>query len=378
MDNSFEPDFNIYLFTGKVDTRRDLELEKLVKRNLDDTFADFDLEKIDGNNSSAEAIIKAVMTAPLGSGKKVVIVDRVDRLSIEDQLRLAKLAPKLPSKACLILLSSEDSSTKQKSEGKAKDEETSDSEQEGKLTRRQKGLQPELLSSVRKHGKIHDFSELKKKEIYDLIKSDLDSQKVKIEESALSLMSQILESNPSVLSKEIEKLVTYVGEKRRITKSDVEDVITKSAEDRVFYLIDEIANRRPVEALKYLNETFSVSSRPDDEVPRILALIGRYFRLLYQTRFLKEQGLDICEVDPENVKSLTMQDCNPLTLKDWQKTKMSRQANLFTLYDIKNCLRSVLSCELAIKGIKDSKGSPRLNLEMLVIKLCKTRTKVKR
>jgi len=369
---------DVYMFTGETDVRRESELERLIEKALDAAFADFDLERFDGNNTSGEAVVMAAMTAPLGSGKKVVIVDRVDKLRPEEQLYLAEFIPKLSQNTCLILLSTDEFSAKQKKESKAgsKDFEDIGLEADGTSGRRRKGLQPELLKTVREHGKVYNFTKMKPDDIRIVVQDLLKEYGLQIQPTALQSLVQALESNPSVLSKEIEKLATYMGEQKTITSSDIESVITQTMEDRVFRVIDAIATRRPDQALKYLSETFSVSTRPDDEVTRILALIGRHFRSLYQVRFLKEQGVRMPQSIPEDLQGMMMEDGNPLDAPDWQRRKLSQQADMFTLNDLRDCLSSVLACELAVKGIGNATSSQRLSLEMLVLKLSQMRAKI--
>lgn len=369
---------DVYIFTGEADIRRKSELRKLIERVLDAAFADFDLERFDGNTTSGEAILVAAMTAPLGSGKKVVIVDRVDKLAPEDQLHLAGFIPKLSQNTCLILLSTDESLTKQKRDSKAGSKEFEDTgpEVEGTPTKRRKGLQPELLESVREHGKVYTFSKMEPGDLRVVVQDLLREYGLKIQRTALESLVQALEINPSVLSKEIEKLATYMGEEKTITSSDIDSVITRTTEDRVFHMIDAIATRRPGQALKCLSETFSVSARPDDEVTRILALIGKHFRLLYQMRFLKEQGVRMPQPLPEDLRRMMMEEGNPVNAPDWQQRKLSQQADMFTLNDLRDCLSSVLACELAVKGIGNATSSQRLSLETLVVKLSHMRAKI--
>lgn len=369
---------DVYMFTGETDIRRDYELNKLIEKTLDATFADFDLERFDGDTTSGEAVVVAAMTAPLGSGKKVVIVDRVDKLRPEEQLYLAEFIPRLSQNTCLILLSTDEYLTKQKKESRLGSKEFGDigPEADGTTGKRRKGLQPELLETVREHGKIYNFAKMKPDDLRMIVQDLLKEYGLQIQPTALQSLVQALESNPTALAREIEKLATYMGERKTVTSSDIDSVVTRTMEDRVFRMIDAIATRRPDQALKYLGETFSVSTRPDDEVTRILALIGRHFRLLYQVRFLREQGVRIPQSVPEDLQGMMMEDGSPLDTPDWQQRKLSQQADMFTLNDLRDCLSSVLACELAVKGIGNATSSQRLSLEMLVVKLSQMRAKI--
>ena len=116
----------VYLFPGETDPRRESAVDDLVAQLVDAESTTFDLEEFDGNASTAESILSAVNMAPFASEKKVVIVDRVDRLSPRDQTEIAAFLPKLGERSCLILLAGEDASSQSKrgrtSRGKEEDE----------------------------------------------------------------------------------------------------------------------------------------------------------------------------------------------------------------------------------------------------------------
>ena len=50
-----------------------------------------------------------------------------------------------------------------------------------------------------------------------------------------------MQSTPPLIDREVEKLAAYLGERNTITVADVENVTTRSPEDRVFPLIDAVA-----------------------------------------------------------------------------------------------------------------------------------------
>lgn len=366
----------VYLYTGEVDARRQSAVDDLVARLVDTEFAAFDLGIFDGNDSTAENILTAAATAPLTSQKKVVIVDRVDRLSAGEQVRIADFIPRLGAKTCLVLLTSEEELSRRRPSGsrQAKNEGEENREQR----KRAAGLQPELAAAAKAHGAVVNFAKLKSDGVGTLVREALARHDKKIQPPALQALVGSAQSNPAVIESEVAKLAAYTAERDTITADDVDKVVCKSPEDRVFPLIDAIAARRPAEAIRLLHETFAASPKPDDEVPRILGLLGRHFRMLYQTRFLKNQGVKHLGSVPEKLQSMLMQERrqSPLSVTPWQKGKFLQQANSFSLEEIRGCLKQVLSCELAVKGITEE-GSPRLNLEMLVLRLCRRKRTAK-
>ena len=362
------------MFLGEVDPRREAAVDELVAQTLDADFAMFDLEKLDGITADAERIIGSVATAPFGSGKKVVIVDRVDRLSSEGQAGIAGFIPKLPGRSRLILLADGESSSKRRpirtrKEGNLLEESAGE--------KRKKGLRPELVAAVKAHGKVVSFEKLKSEGLSKLAADAVKKHGKKIEPSALRALVRSVEANPAVIEREVEKLAIYAADRDTIRASDVNAVVSRSPEDRVFGLIDAAAARRPDLAIRLLDETLSASAKPDDEVLRILALLGKHFRRLYQAKFLRSKGVRDPVSVPDELQSMLAREHSPLTGVDWQRRKIFQQADSFSMDEIRKCSKQVLACELAVKGLGDGGSSPRLNLEMLILRLSQPKRKTR-
>jgi len=364
-----------YLFVGEVDSRRTQAMRTLIDALVDPGNEMFDFERFDGDSASASSILPAVMTLPFGSSRKVVVVDRVDKLSPDDQSKIASFIPQLGDQSCLIMASGDENPVKRKA-GQSKQTETEGDEEE--QTSRKKGLQTVLLNAVKKHGSVIDFPKLRAQDISSLVTRLIRDRMKRIDAPALQMLSHALQSAPSMAECEVEKLVTYIGERDTITLADVELVAVRSPEDRVFPLIDAIAIRRVDTAVHLLQETIAASGKPDSEVLKVLALLGKHFRLLYQTKFLvtegKQHGLYNVQDD---LREMLMRDPNPVSAPDWQKQKLLDQARHFTLEELAKSLHYVLECELAAKGQGKGSTSSRLNMDMLVVKLCQRETSSK-
>ena len=354
----------VYMITGEVDSRRQAAVQELVTPLKGS--GDFEIEKFDGFKATADEIIEAMATLPFLSERKVVVVDRVDRLSPDDQGRLAKFIPKLGPASRLILMTADDQG-KQTQARRKRDEE----EEEEEPKKRRKGLQPEVSKAVKDVGTVLRFGKMRSSDLSAQLRKGLLARGKKIEEQALQALTNSIAASPAIADSELDKLVSYVGDRDPITLRDVDRVVTKSPDDRVFPLIDAIAMRRPQSAMRLLNETFAASAKPDGEVPKILGMMGRHFRLLYQTKFLQTQGVRDLTAIPEELQACLIQErkLNPMGVTDFQQKKFMEQAGIFSLNEIELCLKHVLACELAVKGLGKTAASPRLSLEMLILRL---------
>jgi DNA polymerase III subunit delta len=362
-----------YLFSGEVDARRDHAVDDLIGRMVDPGSTVFDLSEFEGDETNADSIIAAAMTLPLASERKVVVVKHIERLDPSDQCRVAAFLGKLGPTSCIIFLTGEDAKAKPGSKSAKKDEDEDPEEDAPK--KRKKGLQSELVKAVKTYGQVVDFGRMRSDDMAALIARSIAALGKKADPSALQSLARSLAANPGSIDKEAEKLATYVGDRDKITMEDVDAVITKSPEERVFPLIDAIAARRPDQAIQLLNETMAASARIDSEVLKIISMLAGHFRRLYQVRFLKAQGVRNFAYAPEELRELLPEDSrmNPLSMQDWQLKKFVEQSAAFSLGEIEECIKHILACELASKGIGKGDGSSRLNLEMLVFKLSQRR-----
>lgn len=363
----------VYLITGEIDSRRDEAVRELIAQVVDDESSAFDLEKLDGLSSSAENILTAAAMMPLMSDRKVVLVDRVDRLPPDDQVRIANFVPKLGPRSCLIMLVDDDT---QRTQAPSRDSED-ESDAESSKRKRKKGLQPELTKAVKTHGELITFGRFKSDSLNAHVAKAVAARGKKIEPSALEAVTRSLSADPAMIESEIEKLTTYVGDRDRVTVRDVNAIVTISPDDRIFQLIDAIATRQPSQALRLLGETFAASAKPDTEVLRMLAMMAKRFRLLYQAKYLQDQGVRNLSDVPDELKAVIMQDKgqNPLGGSDWQQRKTWTQARSFSYEDLRRCLRLALECETSVKGLGRGEASPRLNLELLVLRLSHIKTR---
>lgn len=358
----------VYLFTGESDVRRRSAVADLTGALVAPESEGFDLETVDGDSSSAEAVLSAVSTAPFMSERKVVVVERVERLSQDDQEAIAAFIPKLPALSCLILLAGENAASASKQSNSKPSEEDDEDEQKGR--REKKGLSTALQKAVKAHGTLVSFAKLRSNEMQSVATATARKLGKTLNPGAAAAISRAVEGSAALLEREIEKLAAYVGDREEITMADVQSVATLSPEDRVFALIDAIGGKQAGEAMRLLDETLAASPKPEGEVLRILALLARNFRLLYQMRFLKEAGVRSYGSAPEEIRDLLPKDQSVLSLSEWQLRKLAPQAGCFTSAQLVQSLRAVLDCELAIKGLGAEAASNRLSLEMLLVKLC--------
>jgi DNA polymerase-3 subunit delta len=100
---------------------------------------------------------------------------------------------------------------------------------------------------------------------------------VKIEPDAADAVCDLLNGDLSAIRTEIEKLSSYVGERKKITRADVDLLVISSRKYEVWDLTDVLAARQPAQALAFLDRLLREGEQP---VALLGALAWMYRKLL--------------------------------------------------------------------------------------------------
>jgi DNA polymerase-3 subunit delta len=215
-------------------------------------------------------------------------------------------------------------------------------------------------------------------QIYDLpaMVEEFASKGKKAERSVANLLVRRAGTDTSVLTTEVEKLVSYAGECDRVTVEDVNAVTTETPEEKVFALVDAVATKNEAQALEHLSEVFSSGGRPEAEAPRVLALLARQFRLLWQFMYLKDLGCSPLAVHqiPEDVLDSLPSEPSIIDVakrQSWLIDKLGKQARNFERRDLERGFMLIMATDAMLKGIEGEIDDPRTAMELLVLGLCR-------
>lgn len=348
-----------YLLRGDDDFRKNKELESLLKSLVSADFADFDLEQLYGDSTTADRVMTGLNVPPFSSAQRVVLVRYANKMEQTEQEKLAAKLPGTPKSACLVLVSP----APEKVDGKPK----KGSEVVGDLSR-----------AVRKVGKVivvGDERSYQKSDVARKFAQSLFTEAgKKIEANALGVLLQRVGTDFAVISTEVRKLVDYAGDSDRITAVDVGAVTSETPEERIFKLVDAVADRSQAAALKMLEEHFRSGDSPEREAPKTLAVIARQFRLIWQMKLLMESGVRRFDKDsiPADLKSMLPSDPNVADVtarQSWQTEKLTKQARAFARADLMRCFDAIATADLMLKGIEGNIEDPKTVMELLVMQL---------
>ena len=182
------------------------------------------------------------------------------------------------------------------------------------------------------------------------------SQAVQIEADGARELVDALGGDMMMISNELEKLILYVGEKKRITLGDVETMVLAAKQRSLYELTDAISSKDRVRALEVLD---AILSSGDGEE----ASIGHVYMLAKSFR----QMLIILERNVRDQRMLWAALWQGFRVPPFAAGDIIRQARRYkSRRELTRAIRLVAKADLALRSNPVSK---RLVLERLILDL---------
>jgi DNA polymerase-3 subunit delta len=174
-----------------------------------------------------------------------------------------------------------------------------------------------------------------------------------IDRDAAALLAEILNSEPSRMRIEIEKLATYVEKGQRITSTEVEELVVAARKNTVWQLADMLAGRRRDSALAFLDNLL----REGEEPIGLVGGITWMYRKLIEARDL-----------PAGTSGF--QAARALGMNPAAAETAVRQAHRIPKKDL---LAGLVALAEADSQLKSSNPDPRALMEFLIVQLASPR-----
>jgi len=310
----------LYHFTGEEDFLKEEAWKRVVSILVRDDLKSFNLDLLYGAEISADQIINCASTCPVNAKKRVVVVFDLHKLSAFSKDVLLSFLPRLPDSVCLILLSPKITST------------------------------AKFYKALEKIATTVEFPRLWENQISAWITNRMKEQGKKIERNAVQILQDLVGNNLADLVREIDKLVIYVGEKDRITSSDVESVAGLSRTHTVFQLVDSIGERDCKRSLLILRNLILADEKPGG----IIFWLTEHLERLIQTKeFPSGTGRSLASF---------------LKTKPFIASKCQKQARNFSLEELEKGLNLLYQTDV---DLKSNLMPDKMLLELLVYNLCR-------
>lgn len=89
------------------------------------------------------------------------------------------------------------------------------------------------------------------------LQNHFKKSEVEIDKPSIAYFIMVCGGSLSNLFNEADKLIAFVGDKKKITKSDIDEIVTRGIDDKIFTLIDLYNSNRKEDALKFYGDLLS-------------------------------------------------------------------------------------------------------------------------
>lgn len=343
----------VYLLYGDEPVLRSAAAQALVGQAVAGEWRDFDVETLSAASTDAGVVLASASQAPLGDGLRVVLVERLEAWKEGGGQRslelLATGIARLPKAACLVLLSASGAG-------------------------RGPVCSAAVDAAVRERGLMIACARPKGDVLEDWARSELAQLGKRIEEEALQSLMDSSSLGLGALQQELQKLAAYAGERAVVTLEDVSGLVAESPQDRAFGVVDAVFRSDVDGALQMLAEMQRYEARPQTAAARLLALLARQLRLVWQARQLAEMGIRPADWRALPGRAAAELPADPSVAQvAFRSGDLARAARSWDWNALAGALKLVLECDLANKGAPPE-GTPfsadaEGNLQLVVLQL---------
>lgn len=206
-----------------------------------------------------------------------------------------------------------------------------------------------MYKAVKNAGRIVEFPRQTEEVLTRWVLSRLGREQKKITRDVLQLFFEKTGNDMENIDKELEKLFCYTLGREVISAEDVEAVCVVQTTNKIFEMVNKIAEKKQKQALELYYDLIALKEPP----MRILFLIARQFQILLQVKDLKRQGYDNKFI------------ASKAKIPEFAVRKNFAQAGSFTIRQLKE---AVEDCVQAEEDVKTGNLNDRMAVELLIVK----------
>lgn len=288
------PTRNVYLVFGSDDYLVDLRVAEIVSGLVHNVGEETAVEHVDCEEAGLDGVIQEIVSPSLFSMNRITVL-RHFRLTAENKLAREierYLASGLaPGQVLIIQASKVDKRLKL-----AKTVEADGASEEVKPLGPSE-VRPWIVKRFKEHGKTAGAG---------------------VAELLLDLKGEDLRA----IESEIEKAVTYVGDRQEVTEADIRSLVGRSRTERIFELVKHVLAGRAGKAIETVADLLDTG----DSGTRIVTYIGREVRWLVQIKLFVRSRPGLWDA------GMTFQEFNRITLpafKAWLSAGKIPEAQSF-------------------------------------------------
>lgn len=281
---------------------------------------DFNDEQFYGKEAIATDIIDSALTLPVFAPRRLVTVKDAHLLPGAEMDQLLSYLKNPVPETCLLFVAE-------------------------KIDSRRKFFQ-----QFKKTGTLVEFKPVSERELPKYVRTFLDDRDYKISADALDLFCGVVGASLHEVHGELEKLLTYLGERTLIDLTDVQAVVSRGRLENIFELGNAVGSGNAAAALGLVKQLTDAGEAP----LKILSLLVRHFRQLWKVRELQVQNRN-----PRDIASVA-------GVPYFVVEQLVRQGKRFSRNDFQRAYELFLETDLAMKS---SGSDAEALLESLLLQL---------
>lgn len=311
---------NIYLFYGEEAYLKKQYKDKLKNALVppDDTM---NFAAYEGKNIDLTELIDLADTLPFFADRRVILIEDSGffKGSCEE---LAEYVPRVCETTVILFV-------------------------ENEIDKRSK-----LYKAVKNTGKIVEFSTQTEELLTRWILSRLKKEGKKITGSVMQFFLSKTGTDMGNIDRELEKLICYCMNKEVIEAEDVEAVTTEQTTNKIFDMVNAIAEHNQRKALDLYYDLLTLKEPP----MRIMYLISRQFQILLNIKDMSSKGFD----------NSTM--AQKAAIPPFAVRRNVTQAKGFTMQQLKDAIKDGVEFE---EAVKTGRMNDQMAVELFLMKYSK-------
>jgi DNA polymerase-3 subunit delta len=312
---------NVYLFYGQEKYLLDMYLKKLIDGLLVGNDPTMNYDYFDKNNMNVYKLFDAIETLPFFAERRVIVVNyaKLFKGKNNNSITIADRITDIPESTVVIFIEE-------------------DVDKRGKL-----------YKLINKSGYVASFNKMTENDLVKWVGQKLHNSGKRIEKSVALHFLKTVGTDMANINNELEKLTMYCNDKDIITKEFVDEICTRSIENKIFELVSAMGQNRRERAVLLYHDMIIAKEPPG----RILFMLIRQFRLILQSKLLSEKGLGEREIGSKiKIAPFIVREC-------------LRQGKSLTTNNLEQALKDCLETD---SNIKIGKVDARIGVEVIIMK----------
>lgn len=311
---------NVHLLCGGEAYLRNQFRDKLVKA-LGGDESSMSYDKLVGKDVVAEQVIDLAETMPFFSPRRVILIEDTGWIKSGGDVMAEYISQGICETTYIVFCESE-------------------------VDKRSK-----LYKAISSAGMVSEFGTQDEQTLSSWAAKRIKDAGLNISGGDIRYLLNIVGSDMTNVSNEIEKLICFCLNKGTVSRNDIDTICARRLEDKIFQMCDAIALRRQRDAFGMYFDLMAMRESPY----KILVMVTRHYNLLLQ---IKDMELDR---KPDSV-------IGPAVGKqDWTIKNYRAQTSHYTIDELKTIVNKCVELDMNIKtgNIAEGVGVETLLVDLL-------------